>query len=176
MCPLRFILIFFSAVLAAYFAWTTLRSSPDIDFTSHDQKSKEHFSFKKVPSIPFSLYNSSSSFLIFISFFFFLLFLSWLELLPWFSDDSERILGIHWHGQREVSVEEFEVLEWWCGSKELLGVRTTQTQVLMLSLFSMLQKLVTLLFFIFFAHDSVREAFKFLNFNLFLLLFLFDTW
>ncbi|KEH23526.1 hypothetical protein MtrunA17_Chr7g0253291 [Medicago truncatula] len=51
MCPLRFILIFFSAVLAAYFAWTTVSSTtPEIDFAAHnhDDKSssnKGHFSF-----------------------------------------------------------------------------------------------------------------------------------
>ncbi|KAK4769680.1 hypothetical protein SAY87_030212 [Trapa incisa] len=31
MCPLRFILVFFSALLAGYFAWRTVRSSPGID-------------------------------------------------------------------------------------------------------------------------------------------------
>ncbi|GAB4843726.1 hypothetical protein Ancab_013691 [Ancistrocladus abbreviatus] len=38
MCPLRFILVFFSAVLAGYFAWRTFRSSPEIDtgITSED--------------------------------------------------------------------------------------------------------------------------------------------
>ncbi|XP_009366449.1 uncharacterized protein LOC103956213 [Pyrus x bretschneideri] len=29
MCPLRFILVFFSAILAGYFAWRTVCSSPD---------------------------------------------------------------------------------------------------------------------------------------------------
>ncbi|CAI0433135.1 unnamed protein product [Linum tenue] len=29
MCPLRFILVFFSAVLAGYFAWRTVNASPD---------------------------------------------------------------------------------------------------------------------------------------------------
>ncbi|XP_030452840.2 uncharacterized protein LOC115674568 [Syzygium oleosum] len=29
MCPLRFILVFFSAVMAGYFAWRTVRSSPE---------------------------------------------------------------------------------------------------------------------------------------------------
>ncbi|KAK3011446.1 hypothetical protein RJ639_012048 [Escallonia herrerae] len=29
MCPLRFILVFFSAVLAGYIAWRTARSSPE---------------------------------------------------------------------------------------------------------------------------------------------------
>ncbi|KAK2362149.1 hypothetical protein P8452_65782 [Trifolium repens] len=51
MCPLRFILIFFSAILAAYFAWTTMSSTaPEIDFTDHDcndksSSNKDHFSF-----------------------------------------------------------------------------------------------------------------------------------
>ncbi|XP_058742160.1 uncharacterized protein LOC131614613 [Vicia villosa] len=41
MCPLRFILIFFSAVLAAYLAWTTMSSTTtEIDFTSGDHKDK----------------------------------------------------------------------------------------------------------------------------------------
>ncbi|XP_030517060.1 uncharacterized protein LOC115730588 [Rhodamnia argentea] len=31
MCPLRFILVFFSAVLAGYFAWRTVRSSPEAE-------------------------------------------------------------------------------------------------------------------------------------------------
>ncbi|MED6108507.1 hypothetical protein PIB30_024536 [Stylosanthes scabra] len=49
MCPLRFILIFFSAVLAAYFAWTTVGSSPESDITGGDEsKDKEHLSFKKM--------------------------------------------------------------------------------------------------------------------------------
>ncbi|GMJ11202.1 hypothetical protein like AT5G18150 [Hibiscus trionum] len=30
MCPLRFLLVFFSAVLAGYVAWRTVRSSSDI--------------------------------------------------------------------------------------------------------------------------------------------------
>jgi len=57
MCPLRFILVFFSAALAAYFAWTTVRSSPEIDLTTQDQNNKassnkDNFSFNKVPSVP----------------------------------------------------------------------------------------------------------------------------
>ncbi|WOG97984.1 hypothetical protein DCAR_0417325 [Daucus carota subsp. sativus] len=31
MCPMRFILVFFSALLAGYMAWRTVRSAPDID-------------------------------------------------------------------------------------------------------------------------------------------------
>ncbi|KAL8041662.1 hypothetical protein ABFX02_10G179000 [Erythranthe guttata] len=34
MCPLRFILIFFSAILAVYFAWKTAASSSDDDITT----------------------------------------------------------------------------------------------------------------------------------------------
>ncbi|KAJ1417757.1 hypothetical protein SESBI_16427 [Sesbania bispinosa] len=53
MCPLRFILIFLSAVLAAYFAWTTVRSSPEIDITAHDHNNKsssnkDAFNFRKM--------------------------------------------------------------------------------------------------------------------------------
>ncbi|OIW06280.1 hypothetical protein TanjilG_19718 [Lupinus angustifolius] len=47
MCPLRFILVFFSTVLAAYFAWNTIRS-PETDFVGHDHKNNEHFRFKKM--------------------------------------------------------------------------------------------------------------------------------
>ncbi|KAK4282129.1 hypothetical protein QN277_013541 [Acacia crassicarpa] len=53
MCPLRFILVFFSAVLAGYFAWRTVRSSPDTDVASDesalDDKSPttKDFNFKE---------------------------------------------------------------------------------------------------------------------------------
>jgi len=47
MCPLRFILVFFSVVLAGYFAWRTVRSSPEIDLTSDDSIEEEKSSFKK---------------------------------------------------------------------------------------------------------------------------------
>jgi len=47
MCPLRFILVFFSAVLAGYFAWRTVRSSPKIDLASDDSIEEEKSSFKK---------------------------------------------------------------------------------------------------------------------------------
>ncbi|CAN1132318.1 hypothetical protein LINPERPRIM_LOCUS14317, partial [Linum perenne] len=30
MCPMRFILVFFSAILAGYFAWTTVATSPSV--------------------------------------------------------------------------------------------------------------------------------------------------
>ncbi|XP_061342847.1 uncharacterized protein LOC133289014 [Gastrolobium bilobum] len=55
MCPLRFILVFFSAVLAGYFAWRTVRSSPENDLASDDStmedtssSKKEDFDFKKM--------------------------------------------------------------------------------------------------------------------------------
>ncbi|KAG5083132.1 hypothetical protein JHK84_053170 [Glycine max] len=53
MCPLRFILIFFSTMLAAYIAWTTVSSSPEIDVTSQDTENrassnKDHFNFIKM--------------------------------------------------------------------------------------------------------------------------------
>ncbi|KAL0452900.1 UNVERIFIED_CONTAM: hypothetical protein Slati_1268100 [Sesamum latifolium] len=38
MCPLRFILVFFSAVLAGYFAWKTVATSPKADSTTSDQE------------------------------------------------------------------------------------------------------------------------------------------
>ncbi|KAK4275937.1 hypothetical protein QN277_018947 [Acacia crassicarpa] len=54
MCPLRFILVFFSTVLAGYFAWRTVRSSPDTDVASDksalEDKSpiRKDFKFKEV--------------------------------------------------------------------------------------------------------------------------------
>lgn len=36
MCPLRFILVFFSAVLAGYLAWKTVRSSPGVEIGFED--------------------------------------------------------------------------------------------------------------------------------------------
>ncbi|KAI3471492.1 hypothetical protein Pfo_028142 [Paulownia fortunei] len=56
MCPLRFILVFFSAVLAGYFAWKTVSSSDEADFAipedSTQERSsrieKEEFHFLKV--------------------------------------------------------------------------------------------------------------------------------
>lgn len=57
MCPLRFILVFFSAVLAGYFAWRTVRTpSPGIgeivaDSSDADQtaaKEKQEVGFKRM--------------------------------------------------------------------------------------------------------------------------------
>ncbi|KAJ0078509.1 hypothetical protein Patl1_22937 [Pistacia atlantica] len=56
MCPMRFILVFFSAVLAGYFAWRTVRSSSEIDTAiSEDSmsetallKDKREFNFKRL--------------------------------------------------------------------------------------------------------------------------------
>ncbi|KAL2225831.1 UNVERIFIED_CONTAM: hypothetical protein Sindi_1941800 [Sesamum indicum] len=39
MCPLRFILVFFSAVLAGYFAWkSTIATSPEANSITSDQE------------------------------------------------------------------------------------------------------------------------------------------
>jgi hypothetical protein len=73
MCPLRFILVFFSAVLAGYFAWRTVRSSPNIDLDSdsyiEEEKSslkKEDFDFKKVyPSKSFPFFSMTHNLLSF---------------------------------------------------------------------------------------------------------------
>ncbi|GAY39931.1 hypothetical protein KPL70_009041 [Citrus sinensis] len=47
MCPLRFILVFFSAVLAGYFAWRTVRSSPEADINNlSDDSPNEKTSLK----------------------------------------------------------------------------------------------------------------------------------
>ena len=54
MCPMRFLLVFFSAVLAGYVAWRTVGSSSDIDdIVSEDSekiiaKDKQEFSIKRV--------------------------------------------------------------------------------------------------------------------------------
>uniref|UniRef100_A0A2N9E385 Methyltransferase-related protein n=1 Tax=Fagus sylvatica TaxID=28930 RepID=A0A2N9E385_FAGSY len=55
MCPMRFILVFFSALLAGYFAWRTVRSSPDSEIIFEDSttvdsistKDKQEFNFRK---------------------------------------------------------------------------------------------------------------------------------
>ncbi|CAM8968848.1 unnamed protein product [Rhodiola kirilowii] len=41
MCPLRFILVFFSAVLAGYFAWKSIRTDDDDDLTNFDDSSSQ---------------------------------------------------------------------------------------------------------------------------------------
>ncbi|KAL5547246.1 hypothetical protein UlMin_006933 [Ulmus minor] len=38
MCPMRFLLVFFSAVLAGYLAWKTVRSSSETDLIFQDSK------------------------------------------------------------------------------------------------------------------------------------------
>lgn len=55
MCPLRFILVFFSAVLAGYFAWRTVRSSQETGLSLEDSnlenvpsKDKQELNFKRV--------------------------------------------------------------------------------------------------------------------------------
>ncbi|KAK2638203.1 hypothetical protein Ddye_025998 [Dipteronia dyeriana] len=53
MCPLRFILVFFSAVLAGYFAWRTVQSSSEevekiVSEDSTSLKDHQEFSLKRV--------------------------------------------------------------------------------------------------------------------------------
>ncbi|XP_071729344.1 uncharacterized protein [Rutidosis leptorrhynchoides] len=48
MCPMRFVLVFFSAILAAYIAWTSVRTSSDtednlLDDNSSDNKRQTNF-------------------------------------------------------------------------------------------------------------------------------------
>ncbi|KFK25692.1 hypothetical protein AALP_AA8G146800 [Arabis alpina] len=45
MCPLRFVLLFFSAVLAQCFAWMTVNSSPE--HISDDLNDKQGLGFKR---------------------------------------------------------------------------------------------------------------------------------
>ncbi|KAF2597169.1 hypothetical protein F2Q68_00007489 [Brassica cretica] len=49
MCPLRFLLVFFSAVLAGYFAWKTVSSSPELisDDSPVELNDKQGLSFNK---------------------------------------------------------------------------------------------------------------------------------
>ncbi|XP_009126241.1 uncharacterized protein LOC103851162 [Brassica rapa] len=49
MCPLRFLLVFFSAVLAGYFGWKTVSSSPELisDDSPVDMNDKQGLSFNK---------------------------------------------------------------------------------------------------------------------------------
>ncbi|KAK8508801.1 hypothetical protein V6N13_090766 [Hibiscus sabdariffa] len=54
MCPMRFLLVFFSAILAGYVAWRTVRSSPDTDGEVSEDSEKivvkdtQEFSFKRM--------------------------------------------------------------------------------------------------------------------------------
>ncbi|CAA7061413.1 unnamed protein product [Microthlaspi erraticum] len=49
MCPLRFLLVFFSAILAGYFAWKTVSSSPELisDDSPVELNDKQGLNFKK---------------------------------------------------------------------------------------------------------------------------------
>ncbi|KAK8633824.1 hypothetical protein V6N13_014659 [Hibiscus sabdariffa] len=54
MCPMRFLLVFFSAILAGYVAWRTVRSPPDTDGEVSEDSEKivikdtQEFSFKRM--------------------------------------------------------------------------------------------------------------------------------
>ncbi|XP_022719296.1 uncharacterized protein LOC111277253 [Durio zibethinus] len=67
MCPMRFLLVFFSAVLAGFVAWRTVRSSSDIhDLVSEDSekiiaKDKQEFSFKRMAQNGFWVFVDMSS-------------------------------------------------------------------------------------------------------------------
>lgn len=41
MCPLRFVLVFFSALMAGYLAWRTVRSSDDTDLAIPDDEARK---------------------------------------------------------------------------------------------------------------------------------------
>ncbi|GLT68656.1 hypothetical protein SLA2020_408670 [Shorea laevis] len=53
MCPLRFILVFFSAILAGYFAWRTVRSSPEIGEINADGSAEEKTAAKDKQELDF---------------------------------------------------------------------------------------------------------------------------
>lgn len=46
MCPLRFILVFLSAILAGYFAWKTVQSSPEDEKIDSNDLGKKNISTK----------------------------------------------------------------------------------------------------------------------------------
>ena len=77
MCPLRFILVFFSAVLAGYFAWKTIRSSPDADMGYEDSLNEKILSPKEEQETNFKRVCFNSLFF----YFYFLLLLLLLVLL-----------------------------------------------------------------------------------------------
>ena len=109
--------MFFSAVLAGYFAWRTVRSSPEADINSlsddspNDKtslKDEDESNFTRVCFNLFITFGFASFF--FVSFF----FLSFFLFLPLFTDvgfcriaeHSKWFLGICRHGQWEILVEE----------------------------------------------------------------------
>ncbi|KAL9279450.1 hypothetical protein AtEden1_Chr5g0097471 [Arabidopsis thaliana] len=50
MCPLRFVLVFFSAVLAGYIAWRTVNSTPELfsdELLQAEAKEKQGLDFKR---------------------------------------------------------------------------------------------------------------------------------
>lgn len=53
MCPLRFILVFLSAVLAGYFAWKTVRSSPGNDDIATEDSAEGKISSKVTQEMSF---------------------------------------------------------------------------------------------------------------------------
>ncbi|GLT38362.1 hypothetical protein SLA2020_126180 [Shorea laevis] len=53
MCPLRFILVFFSAVIAGYLAWRTVRSSPDVEGIIADGSTAERMAVKDEQELNF---------------------------------------------------------------------------------------------------------------------------
>ncbi|CAG7891640.1 unnamed protein product [Brassica rapa] len=49
MCPLRFVIVFFSVVLAGYFTWKTVDSSPELDSPGEakEKDDKQGLGFKR---------------------------------------------------------------------------------------------------------------------------------
>ncbi|CAF2136036.1 hypothetical protein BRARA_B00558 [Brassica rapa] len=49
MCPLRFVIVFFSVVLAGYFTWKTVDSSPELDspVEPKEKDDKQGLGFKR---------------------------------------------------------------------------------------------------------------------------------
>lgn len=104
MCPLRFILVFFSAALAGYLAWRTVSSlPPELEDSTHENMSttargKQGFGFVKV---------RRNDLIVSLRFFVFVL----TFCNSWILDYSEWLLGFHWHGEWALPVEEHRTIE-----------------------------------------------------------------
>lgn len=97
MCPLRFILVFFSAILAGFLAWRSFRSSPELDFAISEDSTADKTTSSKDDKQERNL-KMVKRFLLFLSFFFlwvviFFMFLKFGKLLE-FPDNSRWFLGI----------------------------------------------------------------------------------
>ncbi|CAN0829884.1 hypothetical protein LINGRAPRIM_LOCUS3084 [Linum grandiflorum] len=66
MCPMRFILVFFSAILAGYFAWRTVSNSPADDNSGDTTADKAATDVKKQESSMVKLQMIQNGFWVFV--------------------------------------------------------------------------------------------------------------